>query len=231
MGWHSGPRLKVGSQRADFMMASASFTRDALADLLAEMGVGAHAKRTGDAAPDVTLRGAGGSTVRLLDYWRRGPLILVFFRGGWCSYCALTLRDWQRCHPVLLQLGATLLAISPQSPEKSQATPAENGLDFPLLCDTELLAASAFGIAFTVPPELVEYFAEIGTDIPVLNGNGLWALPVPATYVIDTRGVIRYADVEPDYRKRADPASVLSALDRWLKGGLSPVSPDQASRP
>jgi peroxiredoxin len=156
--------------------------------------------------------------VRLGDYWRCGPLVLVFFRGGWCSYCTLTLRDWQRCHPALLQLGATLLAISPQSPEKSQATPVENGLGFPLLSDTDLSVASAFGIAFTVPPELVEYFAEIGTDIPVLNGNGLWALPVPATYVIDTRGVIRYADVEPDYRKRADPASALSALEPAAKG-------------
>jgi peroxiredoxin len=194
-------------------MMTPPFTPDALAELFLAMGVGEHAKQIGDAAPDVTVVDSQGVPVRLHNQWIAGPLIVVFFRGGWCNYCNLQLRSWQTHHAALRRLGATLLAISPQAPERSTATTNENRLAFPVLSDTDLAAANAFGIAFTIPPELVEYFAEIGTDIPVLNGNGLWALPVPATYVVDTQGVIRYADVQPDYRVRPNPADALFAIE------------------
>ena len=198
-------------------MTTPTFTADAPADLVRAMGIGKHAKQQGDAAPDVTVLDSQGRSVRLPDQWRAGPLVVVFFRGGWCNYCNLQLRDWQMHHDALRRLGATLLAISPQAPEKSTATTDDNGLAFPVLSDTNLAAANAFGIAFTLPPEMVEYFAEIGTDVPVLNGNGLWALPVPATYLIDTRGVIQYADVEPDYRRRPDPGDALRALGKTAR--------------
>jgi len=194
-------------------MIAPQFTLDTPADIFHAMGVGEHTRRPGDTAPDVTVLDGQGMPVRLRDHWSLGPLVAVFFRGGWCNYCNLQLRDWQMQHESLRRLGARLLAISPQVPERSTATSDDNGLAFPVLSDTSLAAANAFGIAFTVPPELVEYFAEMGTDIPVLNGNGLWALPVPATYVIDSRGVIQFASVEPDYRKRQDPAVALRALE------------------
>jgi peroxiredoxin len=194
-------------------MKTSSFSPDTLAELFKAMGVAAHAKRTGDAAPDVTLLSHDGDAVPLRYQWAAGPLIVVFFRGGWCDYCNLQLREWQRHHAQLQRLGATLLAISPQAYGRSGAQTEEGSLAFPVLSDSELVAANAFGIAFTLPPELVEYFTEIGTDIPVLNGNGLWALPVPATYVIDTRGVIRYADVQPDFRKRTNPTEALRAIE------------------
>jgi peroxiredoxin len=186
---------------------------DTPAELFLAMGVGEHARRTGEQAPDVTLIDREGAPVRLRDHWTVGPLIVVFFRGGWCDYCNLQLRDWQMHLTALRQLGATLLAVSPQAPDRSAVSAEENHLAFPVLSDVDLSAADAFGIAFTLPPELVEYFAEIGTDIPVLNGNGLWALPVRATYVIDTQGVVRYADVEPDYRKRPKPTDALLAIE------------------
>ena len=198
-------------------METPSYTPDKLAELFLEMGVGEQARRKGDAAPDATVLDRRGEPVRLREQWAAGPLVVVFFRGGWCNYCNLQLHDWQRHHAALCRLGATLLAISPQTPEKSVATTEDDSLAFPILSDTNLAVANAFGIAFTLPPELVEYFVEIGTDIPVLNGNGLWALPVPATYVIDTRGVIRYADVEPDYRKRPDPADALLAVEKTTR--------------
>ena len=198
-------------------MTTASFTAEAPADLFQAMGIGAHTRQRGDAAPDVTVMDSQGKPFRLPDQWTAGPLIVVFFRGGWCNYCNLQLRDWQRHHTALRRLGATLLAVSPQAPDRSTATTQDNRLAFPVLSDTNLAAANAFGIAFTLPPELVEYFAQIGTDIPVLNGNGLWALPVPATYLIDTRGVIQYADVEPDYRRRPDPADALRALEKTAR--------------
>jgi len=195
-------------------MTAPAFSPDTLAELFQAMGVGAHARRRGDAAPDVTALDGRSQPVRLRDRWNVGPLIVVFFRGGWCNYCNLQLRDWQRHHAQLLRLGADLLAISPQTPELSRAPAQDSGLAFPVLSDSNLVAATAFGIAFTLPPELVEYFSELGTDVPVLNGNGLWALPVPSTYVIDTQGVIQYADVQPDYRRRPDPAAALLAIEK-----------------
>ena len=198
-------------------MTTSPFIADAPADLIRAMGIGAHTKQTGDAAPDVTVLDSQGKPVRLPDQWSAGPLVVIFFRGGWCNYCNLQLRDWQMHHEALRRSGATLLAISPQAPETSTATTEANRLAFPVLSDSNLTAANAFGIAFTFPPELVEYFAEIGTDVPVLNGNGLWALPVPATYLIDIRGVIQYANVEPDYRRRPDPCETLLALERTAR--------------
>jgi peroxiredoxin len=192
------------------------FTADAPTELFMAMGVGAHAKRTGDAAPDAWLLDSLGGCVRLRDQWSDGPLIVVFFRGGWCHYCNLQLRDWQKHSAQLRGLGAKLLAITPQMPDRN-ATTDQDRLAFPVLSDSNLAAANAFGIAFTLPPELVEYFSEVGTDIPVLNGNGLWALPVPATYVIDAEGIIRYAEVEPDYRKRPNPVDALVAVEKALR--------------
>lgn len=206
------------------MTQTPPFTPDALAQLFLSMGVGEHSKHAGDAAPDVTVIDMDGGAVRLRDHWSIAPLIVVFFRGGWCNYCNLQLHEWQRHHATLRRLGATLLAISPQLPQHDASAAQADDLAFPVLSDPTLAAADAFGIAFTLPPELVEYFTEIGTDIPVLNGNGIWALPVPATYVIDTNGTIRYADVRPDYRERPDPADALRAL-----AGGTPTGPSLSS--
>lgn len=175
-------------------------------------GIAARARRAGDPAPDVTLPDASGKRVRLSDVWRTGPLVVIFFRGGWCNYCNLQLRAWQRSSGALRKLGATLLAISPQTSENSSGTGQDNGLAFAVLSDSELDAANGFGLAYTLHPDLVDFYASIGTDIPVLNGNGQWVLPVPATYVIDTAGNIRFALIEEDIRKRAEPRDVLAAI-------------------
>lgn len=104
------------------------------------------------------------------------------------------------------------MAISPQVPDHSLSTAQKNELVFPVLSDASLAAAEAFGIVFTLPPQLVELYAKAGHDLPVINGNGAWALPLPATYVIDADGRIAFAHVQADYRTRAEPAEVLAAV-------------------
>jgi len=177
-------------------------------------GIAERARRAGDLAPDVTLPDANGQPVRLSDLWRQGPLVIVFYRGGWCSYCNLQLRAWQREADGLARLGATLVAISPQTPDNSMETATDNALAFTVLSDSDLQAANGFGLAFTLHPDLVDYYASVGTDIPVLNGNGQWVLPVPATYVVDTAGSIRFAFIEEDIRRRAEPREVLAEIER-----------------
>lgn len=176
-------------------------------------GIAARAKHAGDLAPDVTLPDAFGNRVRLSDVWRKGPLVIVFYRGGWCSYCNLQLRAWQREAGELARLGASLVAISPQTPDNSMSTAEVNELAFTVLSDSDLDAANGFGLAYTLHPDLVNFYATAGTDIPVLNGNGQWVLPVPATYVIDTTGSIRLSLIEEDIGHRAEPRDVIAAID------------------
>lgn len=183
----------------------------ATADLRAT-GIQTRALQAGATAPDLTLPDALNNPFGLSALWQRGPLVLIFYRGGWCPYCNLELRAWQQQLAALKHMGAQLVAVSPQTPDNSLSTAEKNELAFPVLSDSALQAATAFGVAFEMPPELIALYSSVGNDLPVLNGNGRWVLPVPAAYVIDQDGRIAYAHVESDYRERAEPADVLAAV-------------------
>lgn len=185
----------------------------AIARLKDAGGIEDRALKEGQLAPDVALADVAGHRVRLRDMWRTGPLVLVFYRGAWCPYCSLQLRAWQGQLEVLRRFGASLVAISPQTPDHSMSTAQKNALGFTVLSDSALEAAEAFKIDFTLPPELIDLYGRLGNELPVLNGNGRWALPMTATYLIDTRGQIVYSHVNADYRERAEPAAVLSRLE------------------
>ena len=183
-------------------------------------GIESRALSIGVRAPDVSLPDALGQRVRLSELWRPGPLVVIFYRGGWCPYCNLELRAWQQRLADLRHLGASLVAISPQTPDNSLSTAEKNELAFPVLSDSTLEAAEAFRIAFELAPELVELYGRVGNDLPVLNGNGRWVLPMPATYVIDQDGRIVFSHVEADYRERAEPADVMAAVAQALDAAL-----------
>jgi peroxiredoxin len=212
------PRLsqQLADYKAGFAQRAAPervVTMEAATRELKASGIEQRARRAGDAAPAaLMLSDATGRTVSLADLWQRGPLVLTFYRGGWCPYCNLALRAWQRELPALQRLGANLAAISPQTPDNSLSTAEKNELAFPVLSDSKLAASDAFGITFTLPPELVELYRGVGNELPVVNGNGQWALPLPATYVIDRQGRIVFAHVEADYRERAEPGDVMLAV-------------------
>ena len=205
--YKAGFRQRAAPERVAVMEA-------ATADLKAT-GIEHRALRVGDRAPqDLVLPDAVARPQRLAELWRRGPLVLVFYRGGWCPYCNLELRAWQRELTALSSLGASLAAVSPQTPDHSLSTAQKNELEYPVLSDTTLAAAEAFGIVFTLPPGLVELYGQVGHLLPVISGNDRWALPIPATYVIDSDGRIVFAHIEADYRERAEPAEVLAAVAR-----------------
>ncbi len=185
----------------------------ATADLKAS-GIEQRALQVGAKAPRLTLPNALGAPVALESLWQRGPLVLVFYRGGWCPYCNLGLRAWQSELAALDHLGASLVAVSPQTPDQSLSTAEKNELAFPVLSDSQLQAAEAFGVAFTLPLELVDLYSRVGNDLPMINGNGRWVLPMPATYVIDRDSRVFFSHVEADYRERAEPAEVLAAVER-----------------
>ena len=213
----------LATQLADFKAAfkqrvapeRVSMMETATAGLKAS-GIEHTALKVGDQAPDLTLPDALGQAQRLKDMWQRGPLVLLFYRGGWCPYCNLELRAWQQHLERLHGVGGSLVAVSPQTPDNSLSTAEKNALAFPVLSDSQLKLARAFGVAFTLPPELVELYGRVGNELPLINGNGVWELPVPATYVIDQDGRVAFAHIDADYRERAEPDQVISVVERCI---------------
>jgi peroxiredoxin len=142
-------------------------------------------------------------------------VIVTFYRGGWCPYCNLELKAFQDMLPQIKAAGASLVAISPEKPDESLSTAQKNALSFEVLSDVGQKAGRAFGLVYEFTDELKTAYEGFGLDIPSRNGApGDWALPVAATYVIGSDGVITYAYTDTDYRDRADPLDVLEALTR-----------------
>lgn len=159
------------------------------------------------------LDGARGNTVDVGALLDHGPVIVTFYRGGWCPYCSLELRAFQEVLPEIEAAGASLVAISPEKPDHSLSTAEKNALAFEVLSDAGQKVARAFGLVYEFPDDLKEIYQGFNLDVSEQNGTpGEWTLPVPATYIIDKKGVIVYASTDVNFRKRADPRDVLTDL-------------------
>jgi len=168
--------------------------------------------RVGDTAPDFELPNSTGSRLKLSEALARGPMVLNFYRGGWCPYCSLEFRALQARLPEMRALGAHLIGISPETPETSLDTWEKHALDFEVLSDVGNRVAREFGLLFRVDEPMRPLLLKWGMDVPAANGDETWELPVPATYVIDGDGVVRAAYVNKDYTQRMEPSDIISAL-------------------
>jgi peroxiredoxin len=188
----------------------------ARADLeLAATGIANKALQAGDKAPDFDLTDTIGGSVTLSERLAHGPVVVSFYRGGWCPYCNLELKALQATLPRIESLGATLLAISPQLPDESLSTAQKNALDYSVLSDVGCAVAKSYGIAFDLSDELRPIYDKFGHGLPKVNGAG-WLLPIPATYVIDVDGTIALAFVDTDYRTRLEPDAIVAALEALM---------------
>ena len=171
--------------------------------------------KVGNRAPEFMLRNAKGEIVDIGALRKKGPVIVTFYRGGWCPYCNLELKAFQEILPEIKAAGASLVAISPEKPDDTLSTAEKNALAFEVLSDVGQKVGRAFGLVYQFTEELRSAYRGFGRDIPAHNGTpGEWALPVSATYVIDQNGTIIYAYTDVDYRDRADPGDVLDFLTR-----------------
>jgi len=169
--------------------------------------------KVGDRAPAIVLENAKGATVDVGALLKKGPVIVTFYRGGWCPYCNLELKAYQDLLPQIVAAGASLVAISPEKPDDTVSTAQKNALTFEVLSDVGQKVGRAFGLVYQFTEELKSAYHGFNLDIPARNGTpGEWALPVSATYVIDRDGSILYAYTDADYRDRADPLDVLAIL-------------------
>jgi peroxiredoxin len=166
----------------------------------------------GSIAPDFRLPNVKGHPVSLSDLLRHGPVVVTFYRGGWCPYCNIQLQAYQAALPQMTALGARLAAISPQLPEQSLATAEADELTFEVLSDVGNQAARRFGLVYTLPEELRAALRSNNKALPGINGDESWELPVPATYVIAQDGRIALSYIEIDYRKRLGLEAMLDAL-------------------
>lgn len=172
------------------------------------------ALQAGQTAPEFTLPDAFGREVSLKTLRASGPVVISFYRGEWCPFCNLELRSLQEVLPQMKELGATLIAISPEKPDHGIILAEKNMLTFPVLSDFGNKVARQFGIVFQIGQEVKELSRNLfKNDIALRNGEDSYELPVPATYVLDKMGVVRFAHVDVDYMTgRAEPEAVIAAL-------------------
>lgn len=185
--------------------------KDALDDLKSSM-IEEKVIRPGDIVPDVELPGATGKSVNLKELLASGPVVLVFYRGGWCPFCNLNLHYLQKNLNEIKSAGANLIAISPELPDKSLTTKEKNNLEFEVLSDSGNKVAKKFGIVFQLPKNLQEIYKQFGIDLIATNGDSSFELPLAATFIIGQDGKILYRFVDTDYKKRMDPEEILKQL-------------------
>jgi peroxiredoxin len=165
----------------------------------------------GATAPEFALKDSNNKTVRSADLLSLGPLIIKFFRGRWCSYCVTELEAWRDLYGRIREHGALMVAIGPQIQRQSDFMVGQHGLPFPVLTDTNNAVAEQFGLVYTVPEYHRAYYLSILVNIPFVNGEKSWRLPLPATYVISPAGRVVLAEAHADFRVRPEPEEALSA--------------------
>ncbi len=167
----------------------------------------------GDHAPNFTLPDALGRSVTVADLLVQGPVVIVFYRGEWCPYCNIQLRGLQMALPRFRELGASLVAISPQAADHSLSLTEKQELSFPVLSDLDQEVIRAYKVQFTLAGDLEDLQVNVFHNDPTnQNADHTRSLPVPATFVIDRDCIVRAAFVSPDWRFRTEPADIEAAL-------------------
>ncbi len=206
---------RIAASVQDFVSALPEDEKQVVTESFAALqasDVAARAVVAADTAPDFTLPNATGRPVTLHEELQRGPVILSFYRGGWCPFCNLELRALQAYLPQFRELGASLIGISPETPDHALTTAERHALQFEVLSDSGNRVARNYGLLYAVHEPMRPLYLRWGLDVPAYNGEDSWELPVPATYLIGSDSVVRAAHVDKDYTRRMEPRLILEAL-------------------
>lgn len=173
--------------------------------------------QVGGRAPDFTLPNRMGVGIDLSRELESGPVVLSFLRGSWCPICTLELEAMQEIHGEVRELGAEIIAVSPQTVERNIEFGEQHKASFYLLSDVEQRVIRDYKLHFTFPDRLRDiYIEQFQIDVSQQNADGSWALPVPATFIISQDGTIYSRLVEMNYLRRMEPADILTVL-RYMR--------------
>jgi peroxiredoxin len=182
-----------------------------VADLKAQ-GLAAKSLAVGARAPQFSLPDHNGKPVSSAELLGRGQVVLCFFRGRWDPFCCGQMEAMNRILPEIEQADASLAAISPQTVKQSFFMADQHQVRFPLLSDAGNSVARQFGLAYRVPDEQEAIYRRAFVNLPFINGDESWELPIPATYILDRDSTILYASANEDYTDRPEPAEMLETL-------------------
>ena len=182
---------------------------------LAASGMSGGILAVGAAAPSFQLPDQDGKVVSSQELLRRGRLVICFIRGRWCPFCVAQLEAMNRGLSYVEKAGASLIAISPQTVKQAFFMRDQHQLRFPLLSDAGNQVARQFGLVYRVPEEQKQVYSRTFVNLPFLNGDASWELPIPATYILERDGRVLYASADPDYTRRPEPQEVVGLLDQF----------------
>jgi len=170
--------------------------------------------KVGDRAPDFILPNAFGKSISLYEELKKGPVVLVFYRGAWCPFCNLHLNILKQAQPKFEQYGAQLITVTPQKPDRSAAQIKKKKYTFEVLSDLDSSVMKAYKLFFKIDAELNKVYMKLGLDIAAFNGPGRTELPVPGSFVIDKQGIVQAMHADVDYKQRMEPSDIIKALQK-----------------
>ena len=179
---------------------------------LKRQGLASNTLRIGAKAPEFQLQDHDGKSVSSSDLLAKGRLVLCFIRGRWCPFCVGQMEAMNLIVPEIEHAGATLAAISPQTVQQSFFMRDQHKLRFPLLSDAGNKLARQFGLTYRIPEEQKAVYQKAFVNLPFVNGDASWELPIPATYIIDRDGTVLHASANEDYTERPEPEDIVSFL-------------------
>ncbi len=205
-------RLRMIADQVRELSSEFAIAVDMFVARLTSAEAGANAPRIGEALPNFILPDQHGKLVALDALLREGPVVVAFLRGHWCPYCRITAGALGEIADAARELGARIVAITPESRRFAQQLDADGGGAFPILADLDNGYALSVNLAIWVDEAMAGLIAGAGWDVPSYQGNEAWVLPIPAVFVLGGDGVIVARHVNPDYRERADIDDMIAAL-------------------
>ena len=185
---------------------------DRLIERLKNAGVGLNAPKVGESMPTFLLPDDSARLVSLEELLQHGPAAIAFHRGHWCPYCRINARALAQINNLAIESGGQIVAITPERQKFILQHKRDAGATFRMLTDFGNGYAIALNLAIWIGEEMRQYLMDSGRDLGAYHGVVSWILPIPATFVVDTDGLIKARFVDPDYRKRMDLDDLLDAL-------------------
>lgn len=168
----------------------------------------------GQKLPDGRLAAVSGGDVEIDRLINGKPLVISFYRGGWCPYCNLELKALESISNEIETLGANIIAMSPESISHIKETKKKNGVSFEVYSDDGSRFAKALGLVFTLPKSLQDIYLAFDIDVEKHNGESKFELPIPTTLIVKPNREIVYIFADGDYAKRSEPNKILEVLRR-----------------